>query len=71
MEVSGRQKEVDSEGGVVAEVHREAEVVQEEDLEQEGRLLWNPTGMKVSTWLCVTRSDVHGKPFVFDKRFAS
>ncbi|CAL8261526.1 unnamed protein product [Boreogadus saida] len=42
------QTEVDSEGGVVAEVHQEAEVVQEEDLEQEGRLLWNPTGMKVN-----------------------
>jgi len=46
VEVSGHQKEVDSEGGVVAEVHREGEVVQEVDLGQEGRLLSSPTGTK-------------------------
>ena len=61
MEVSGHQKEVDSEGGVVAEVHQEGEVVQEVDLGQEGRLLSSPTGTKVSTWLFVTRSDVYPK----------
>ena len=71
MEVSGHQKEVDSEGGVVAEVHREGEVVQEVDLGQEGRLLSNPTGTKVSAWLFVPRPDVYTKSFAFDKSFVS
>ena len=49
VEVLGHQKEVDSEGGVVAEAPPEAEEAEEGALVLEGKLWWNPTGTKVRT----------------------